>query len=546
MELDLRQLMRIARRWWWLLLIAPLISASVAFIVSNRQEPLYSASVVLRINPPASSGLDQSAFTVSQNLGETYRSLITFTPVMERVVKALDLPYDVDALRAKTTASTVRDTQLVRVAVSDTDPKQAALIANTIASEFTAYNSDEANTQIQAQLSGINTQITDTETKLAAVETELTRSNVPANTSNTETQNRINDLRMQQVQLQSRLDTLRQQSATIASDASSSQVQVSVSNPATAPKAPYAPRTAFYTLLGAFVGFLIAIGAVALLEYLDNSVNGDTDFAELAGTNLLTSVPVLQKLQPGGAQVYAITHPHSGAAEAIRLLRANLEFAAAVHPIQKLAITSAGPGEGKSTVTANLGVVMAQAGFKTVIIDADLRRPTQHRIFGIGNEHGLTRLLTHPDIPWTSEAQKVAVPGLMLIPSGPIPPNPSDLLSLDTLSSLLDRVSVDADVLLIDTPPVLAVSDALVVSLKADGVLLLARSGGTRKDSLRNAAAALHQGGIRLVGIVLNQKSEQDGAGYYYYGYSSDTAASGSGSELTPTTDPVEKIAPAG
>ena len=522
MELDLRQLTRIARRWWWLLLIAPIISASVAYFVSDRQEPIYSASVVLRINPPASSGLDQSAFTVSQNLGETYRSLITFTPVMERVVTALALPYDAGALRAKTTASTVRDTQLVRIAVSDTDPGQAALIANTIASEFTAYNSEEANIQIQSQLSGISSQVTGTETQLAAVETELNRLNVPANENTTDIQSRIDDLRMEQVQLQSRLDTLRQQSATIASDASSGQVQVSVSDPAEAPKAPYAPKTTFYTLLGAFVGLLIAVGAVALLEYLDNTINGDTDFPELAGTTLLSSIPILAKLRPGGAQVYTVSQPHSAASEAIRLLRANLEFAAAVRPIEKLAITSAGPGEGKSTVTANLGVVMAQAGFKTVIIDADLRRPTQHKIFGVANDRGLTRLLTHLDIPWASEAQRVAVPGLMLIPSGPVPPNPADLLSLDALSLLLDRIGEDADVLLIDTPPVLAVSDALVVSLKTDGVLMLARSGGTKKESLRSATAALHQGGIRLVGVVLNQKSDQDRGGYYYYGYSSD------------------------
>ena len=522
MELDLRQLMRIARRWWWLLLLAPVISASVAFTVSHRQDSLYSASVVLRVNPPASQGLNQSAFTVSQNLGETYRSLITFTPVMDRVVKALNLPYDSNALRAKTTASTVRDTQLVRVSVSDTDPNQAALLANTIASEFTKYVTEEASTQIQTQLSGINVQITGTEDKLATIETELTRINIPENSGKADVQNRISDLRLQQVQLQSRLDTLRQQSTTIASDALSSQVQVSVSDPAEAPTAPYAPRTTFYALLGAFVGFLIAVGAVALLEYLDNSVNGETDFAALANATLLTAVPTLPKLKPGSSQVYTLAQPHSAASEAIRLLRANLEFAAAVRPVHRLAISSSAPGEGKSTVTANLGVVMAQAGFKTVIIDADLRRPTQHKIFGIDNDHGLTRLLTHPDVPWESEIRRVAVPGLMLIPSGPVPPNPADLLSLDSLSSLLDRISEHTDVVLIDTPPILAVSDALVVSLKTDGVLLLAHSGHTRNDSLRSAAAALHQGGIRLVGVVLNQKSDKDPGGYYYYGYSSD------------------------
>ncbi|HWV24617.1 MAG TPA: polysaccharide biosynthesis tyrosine autokinase [Thermomicrobiales bacterium] len=522
MDLDLRQLMRIGRRWWWVLILLPVVAASSAYIASDRQTPLYSASAVLRINPPASSGLDQSAFNVSQNLGETYRSLITFTPVLDRVVKKLDLPYDSDELRSKTTASTVTNTQLVRVSVSDTDPDRAALIANTIASEFVAYNAEEVSNQIQTQLSDVNSQITDTEGKLATVDAEITQLNVPANSNDASTQARISDLRVQQAQLQARLDTLRQQSTSIASDAMSSQVQISIPEPAKPPTTPYAPQTKRSALLGAFVGLLLGAGVVALLEFLDNSVNGETDFAEMTGSTLLTAIPVLPRLRPGSAQVYTVAQPQSSAAEAVRLLRTNLEFAAAVRPVQKLAISSAGPGEGKSTVTANLGVVMAQAGFKTVIIDADLRRPTQHKLFGIPNERGLTRLLTHPNEDWQSEAMRVAVPGLMLIPSGPIPPNPADLLSLDTLSTLLDRISVDADVILLDTPPILAVSDALVVSLKADGMLLLARSGHTRNDSLRSAAASLHQGGIRLIGIILNQKSEKEPGGYYYYGYAND------------------------
>jgi len=516
--------MRIARRWWWLLLIAPIISASTAYITSDRQVPMYSSSVVLRINPPAGQELNQSAYTVSENLGSTYRQLITYTPVMQRVVDALGLPYDESDLRSKVTASTVNDTQLVKVSVSDSDPEQAALIANTIATEFTTYISEETANQIQLQISGINEQLSTEQTNLANVQTELQSLDVPANANDQTTQNRINDLRIQQLQIQSRIDSLQEQANSIATSVTSSQVQVSVSDPAKPASAPYAPRTSFYTLLGAFVGLLIAVGAVALLEYLDNSISGETDFAELTGSTLLTAIPALPKIRPGGAQVYSVAQPMSSAAEAIRLLRANLEFAAAVQPLEKIAITSAGLGEGKSTVTANLGVVMAQAGFKTVIIDADLRRPTQHKIFGVGSEKGLTRLITHPEIPWQSESMRVAVPGLMLIPSGPVPPNPADLLSLESFSRLLDAVSEEADVILIDTPPILAVSDALVVAVKTDGVLLLSRSGRTRRDALRAAASSLHQGGIRLVGTILNQKSEREQGGYYYYGYVSDEA----------------------
>ncbi|MGN6485199.1 MAG: Wzz/FepE/Etk N-terminal domain-containing protein, partial [Thermomicrobiales bacterium] len=283
MELDLRHLTKIARRWWWLLLLAPIIAAASAFLVSNRQTPLYSATAVLRVSPPVNAELNQQSFTVTTNLGETYRQLITYDPVLQRVVDTLNLPYGPAELRANVTPSVIRDTQLIKIAVSDPDPDQAALIANTIATQFIAYQAENTQTQIQTNLEDINGQITDIQNQLASVETELNTLNVPANASNTDAQTRINELRVQQVQLQSRLDSLQSQSNSIASGVASGQVQVSVSNPAQPPSAPYAPRTLFYTALGAFVGLLIAIGAVALLEYLDNTVKADTDYQALTG-----------------------------------------------------------------------------------------------------------------------------------------------------------------------------------------------------------------------------------------------------------------------
>lgn len=517
MELDLRHLTKIARRWWWLLLLAPIIAAASAFLVSNRQTPLYSATAVLRVSPPVNSELNQQVFTVTTNLGETYRQLITYDPVLQRVVDTLKLPYGPSELRANVTASVIRDTQLIKIAVSDPDPDQAALIANTIAAQFIAYQAENTQTQIQTNLEDINAQITDIQDQLATVETELATLNVPANASNTDAQTRINELRVQQVQLQSRLDSLQSQSNSIASGVASGQVQVSVSNPAQPPSAPYAPRTLFYTALGAFVGLLIAIGAVALLEYLDNTVKADTDYQALTGASLISSIPTLPKLKEGASQVYAVSEPGSSATEAIRLLRTNLEFAAAVAPIKTLAVTSTSPSEGKSTVTANLGVVMAQAGFKTVIVDCDLRRPTQHKIFGVANNRGLSHLLTHPEEDWESHAHRVALPGLVLIPSGPIPPNPADLLAVDAFDQLLDRITADADIVLLDTSPILAVSDALIASRKTDGVLLLCRSGVTKREALQIGATALQQGDIRLVGVVLNQRGEGETGGYYYY-----------------------------
>ncbi|MBA2469220.1 MAG: polysaccharide biosynthesis tyrosine autokinase [Chloroflexia bacterium] len=510
----MRQLVRIGRRWWWLLLLAPLIAGATAYVVSDRQQPLYSASVVLRINPPVSGTLDVNAVRLSQELGETYRSLITFTPVLDQTIAALDLPYSTEELRAKVTASTIQDTQLVRVSVSDPDPDDAARMATTIGSEFIAYVNQEAQDQLEVQVSGVEDRILEIEAERIDLVAELeTLQEAGASENGT----RIDEIEIRIAQLDSQVETLQLQIENVAGGVASTRVQVTVSDPATPPADPYAPRVAFYTLLGAFVGLLIALGAVALLEYMDNSVKADSDFQDLTGTPLLTTIGAIPNLRPGGNQVYVVSEPRSPSAEAIRMLRANLEFAAAGQAIASLAITSSSPGEGKSTVSANLAVVMAQAGLRTIMIDADLRKPTQHRIFSIPNDKGLTRLLTHPNDRWQDSATRVAVPNLWLIPSGPVPPNPADLLSIDAFPQLLKRIGADADIVILDTPPVLAVSDPLVVARNTDAVLLVARSGQTRRDALRHSAEALRQGSMRVLGIVLNQQRSKDGMGYYYY-----------------------------
>ena len=517
MELDLQQVIRAARRWWWLLLLTPLIFGGVAYAVADRQQPLYSATVVLQINPPPGSSADFSALQLTQNLTETYRMTMVMPPVLDQVIVQLGLPYDSEELAEKTTATAVRDTQLIRVSVSDPDPKQAAGIANTIAEVFITNLNTNTTTQFTTIQSELEEQMTAAQERLDGVEAEIARLDTPQNEDDTAVQDQLATLRLQRGQLQQQITNLQIQAQSIGTGLATSQTQVTVAALAVPPSGPYAPRVLFNALFAGFAGLLIGIAVVALLEFLDNTVRGSSDVTALTGAPLLASVSAIPKLRPGGQQVYALARPRSTEAEAIRLLRANLEFAAAAQPITSLALTSAGPGEGKSTVTANLGVVMAQSGFTTVIIDADLRKPSQHRIFNVPNDRGLTTLLTHPDQPWQELGTRVAVPGLTLLPSGPIPPNPADLLSLERMSLLLSRISEDADFILVDTPPVLAVSDPLVIGTKTDGMILLARAGHTRRDRLQRAAASLQQAGVRLVGVVVNQQAGHEGEGYYYY-----------------------------
>ncbi len=291
--------------------------------------------------------------------------------------------------------------------------------------------------------------------------------------------------------------------------------------PANAPSAPYAPQTRLYTLIGGVAGLAIAASAVALLGYLDNTVKAHSDVLALSGGPLLSTVPRLSGARRSRNPLFVLDQPNTPAAETIRLLRTNLEFAAAGRRMKTFSITSAGPGEGKSTITSNLAVALAQAGLSTAIVDADLRRPTQHRIFGAQSNRGLSWILTHDDQPWRSAAVEVGIQNLLLIPSGPLPPNPADLLTLDRFQEILAQISKEVDIVVIETPPVLAVSDPLVVASKVDAVALVCLAGRTRIDALRRAAMALQQGGARVVGVVLNGETGRGGTGYYYGKYES-------------------------
>lgn len=517
MELDLRSVFRIGRRWWWLLVLAPLISGLAAYWVSSQQQPLYSATATLTITPPQGTGTDSfTALRTGQSLATTYQQLVVTEPVLQPVIEKLGLASDVDALAKNVSASTVRDTQLLRISASDTDPARAAMIANAVAEQFSAFVSEQTAEGADVARAALTQLIENTQEQINETEQQI-RDLEASGTNDASTQNELDTQRTRLTQLENSYANLIVQQQQLEFGIAASKGQISVSVPARVPTTPYAPRTTFYTALALFIGLLIAVGCVALIEYLDNTVKAGLDFPALFGASLLSVIGTVPKISGGRDQLFVADRPTSNTAEAIRLLRTNIEFAAASKEIASLAVTSAGPGEGKSTVTANLALAMAQSGFTVVVVDADLRRPTQHRIFGLRNERGLTTLLTHPQQPWQWAAVSIMDGALSVVPSGPRPPNPSDLLSSDRFRGIIRDMSSTSDIVLIDTPPVLAVTDPLIVAPNTDGVVVVCRAGHTRVEALRRVVQTLGQGSVRLVGVVVNQQSKRDSGDYYYY-----------------------------
>ena len=199
-----------------------------------------------------------------------------------------------------------------------------------------------------------------------------------------------------------------------------------------------------------------------------------------------------------------LTNPRSPAAEAYRTLRTNLTFAALDKPIETLVVTSAAPGEGKSTVLANLAVTMAQGERRTILLDADLRRPSLHEIFGVANDRGLTTMIVEEAALDNPPLIDVGVDNLWLVPSGPLPPNPADILGSRKMEEVIAALKARADVVLFDAPPVIAVTDAAVLGTKVDGVLLVVCAGRTRREHAQRARESLGRVHVRIVGAVLN------------------------------------------
>ncbi|ULO08633.1 CpsD/CapB family tyrosine-protein kinase [Paenibacillus sp. 19GGS1-52] len=213
-----------------------------------------------------------------------------------------------------------------------------------------------------------------------------------------------------------------------------------------------------------------------------------------------------------------VTNPRSPVSEAFRALRTNIDFSSVDERIQIIMVTSSGPEEGKSTVTANLAAAYAQADKHVLLIDGDLRKPTSHKTFSLSNRLGLSSLLSQ-QANLEDTIQESGVPNLSIMTSGPIPPNPAEMMASNRMSAVLQELRHRFDIILIDTPPLLAVTDAQIVASKSDGVIMVVSYGKVKRDIAVKAKAGLDRVGARILGVVLNNVKRKASEGYYYYYY---------------------------
>ena len=308
--------------------------------------------------------------------------------------------------------------------------------------------------------------------------------------------------------LEGRLASLRSTYTTLLSFSSGSATNLlTVVDPAVTPVSPVLPRTLVNTLLAAALALLVIAGVAFVVEQLDDSIKDPDAVEEVAGLSTLGSIVRMQSAD-GRREMYQLAgllYPRSSAAEAYRTLRANIEFASVDTPLHTLLVTSAASGEGKTVTASNLAVVIAQTGRTVLLVDADLRKPAVHRVFDLPNTAGLTTILRDEKVRLDTISHVTEQPGLRILTSGPLAPNPAELLGSNRMQGVLGRLRESAELVIFDSPPLHAVTDAAVISSFVDGTLLVIDAGRSRRRVVRVGREALSRAGANVLGVVLNR-----------------------------------------
>jgi non-specific protein-tyrosine kinase len=491
------------RRWAWLVVLCALVGSLVAFAVSWLSPSLYEASVTLRINPVASTDRAESAIYSDVRQIETYAELLRTRVVLEETIDNLQLDTNVESLRARTHAASLHDTQLIVLTAQDPDPQQAAAIANEIAEVFIAqqmalqasrYATSEET--LQSELAEIQTAISQTQFDLNSLGTPTTPEGIEER-SRLEAQ--LEDYQSSYADLLLSLDEVRQ--------AQTSAVgAISITEPAQGARAA-SVYTWQIVLAGGAGGALLGAGIALWFEYrLGQTMATKAEVEALIGIPTLGMIARIDGNDPLDALITTV-RPRSPVAEAYRVLQGNIGHAAFGQPAHTILITSASPLEGKSTTAANLAIAAAQSGKRTILVDGNLRRPVLHKLFQQSNQNGLSTALTAQNGDRASDyLVSTGLANLLLLPSGPLPPNPITLLESARLIQLIEDLKSQADVVFFDSPSLLPTHnlDAALLASRCDASLLVVLATSTRASSLIRAKERLAQAGARLVGIVLN------------------------------------------
>lgn len=491
------------QRWW--VAGAAALGLAAGLGLSATQPNRYSATAQVLVQPSGMSLVTGSAGQrVTSTDVQTETQLVTSAPVREAVRKKLGRAPSVSV-------SQVAHTNMISIAATSESPAGSATVANAYARAFVAHeravtisNVTAAEKQLRSQISSLDRQVKAHKPRAGA-----------GSAAAAQAQSQVTALLNQEA-------ALKEQLAQVQVNGAVATGTVELVTPAQPPTGPSSPNPVQDAVLGLAVGVLAGLAIAFLRNNLNDSLRSKEAVEQLAGRPVLAMVPAVASWRKRDRpMVVSLSEPTSPAAESYRSLRTSLQFLRHERELRTLVVTSPNSAEGKTATLANLGAAFAQAGERVALLSCDLRRPRLGTFFGLEEKVGMTSVLLGRH---TLEEALRPVPGhanLWALPSGELPPNPAELLGGTAVRDLIARLRGTFDLVLIDSPPALPVTDTAVLSAAADATLLVAAAGQTRRGELARAAEQLHQVRAAVVGVVLNKVTKQAGYGYGYgYGYS--------------------------
>ncbi len=524
--LELRDYLSILRRRKWTVFLCIMVVVSVALVRSFLTTPVYQGTATVLLQARSTDTLFNPSTGVRNDPAravQTEIEVLKSEPVRAMVAAQLGSATSVSA-------AGLGETDVIRVSAVSPKPAVAAGMANAYARAYIDFRRKQAvddllaaGTEIQAKVDDLQKKIDDLDARINAVSDPIAQTGVRENVG------------PQKDQLVSQQGTFKQHLDQIQVDAGLTTGRAQLVTPASPPTVPIKPTPLRSGILAFVIGLLLGVCLAFLRDHLDDTITTKADLDRASpGLSVIGVIPAVAEWKDKSTpRVVSLADSRSAATEAYRTLRTSIQFLTLNGPLRTLQITSPGAQEGKSTTIANLAVTLAGMGQRVVVVCCDLRRPRIHEFFGLNNSVGLTSVLLGQE-PLRTALQPVAEqPRLSVLASGPLPPNPADLLSSRRTADVLTALQAHADIVLIDSPPVLPVTDSLILSSRADATLLTCLAGRTTRKEFSRATELLRQVDAPLVGTILNGVSVGEPSGYYYRYYgsspSSPTAIAGNG-----------------
>ncbi len=415
---------RLLRRWAWLLVICPLTAAVAAGAISREVPLVYQATATVLVIqaqpvPIDSSQASSNVSSTPDQVAATYAELMTQPVFLNKISSELHLGWSTSELASKIKVTPQGTTTVLVVTVSDTNPRRARSIANTLINDFSAWQVREAQQRLGTQIRDAQSQVTILKGRVSADQAQINSViNGQQNQATLTGQATLNELQQQLTTDSTQLQTAESGLTQLQSEAALASDSVVVVSPASVPSNSVSPSRPLTVLLAGVAGLLLAVGLVLLINYLDQTVKDDEELQRRTGLTPIGHIPFVSASKTRMGELIVLGGPPS-ASEAYRSLRTNLQFASVDRPVKTIVVTSPGPGEGKSRTAANLAIVLAVAGHTTLLLDANFRHPCVHGFFGRASKHGFSELILNDGHQGEEMIRPVReVPGLSVLAAG--------------------------------------------------------------------------------------------------------------------------------